>query len=107
MIEKIKAGCVALLLATSFCTAFSQTKISLNSDQPTVNWQLKPQSDIGTDSVKIYAAGYNTGNWVEALVPGAVFTAYVEAGLEKDPNWGDNIYKVNKSKYDRNFSTLR
>ena len=36
-------------------------------------------------------------------VPGTVFGSYVEAGLEKDPNFGDNIYKVDKSKYDRNF----
>jgi beta-galactosidase/beta-glucuronidase len=27
----------------------------------------------------------------------------VVAGLEKDPNFGDNIYKVDKAKYDRNF----
>jgi hypothetical protein len=27
----------------------------------------------------------------------------VAAGLEKDPNFGDNIYKVDKKKYDRNF----
>src|SRR5699024_5934453 len=25
------------------------------------------------------------------------------AGLEKDPNYADNIYKVDKSKYNRNF----
>ncbi|TAN11096.1 MAG: hypothetical protein EPN37_17905 [Chitinophagaceae bacterium] len=46
---------------------------------------------------------YNTAGWVKAVVPGTVFTSYVDAGLEKDPNYGDNIYKVDKSKYYRNF----
>src|SRR5690606_11478436 len=49
----------------------------------------------------IHAAGYNDQGWVEGVVPGTVFGAFVEAGLEQDPNFGDNIYKVDKAKYDR------
>lgn len=41
--------------------------------------------------------------WVEAVVPGATFTSYVEAGLEPDPNFGDNAYKVDKEKYRRDY----
>jgi hypothetical protein len=90
---------VSLALATLPIQA--QTRQSLNSDK--AEWKLTPQSAIGKDSVQLYAYGYNTASWVKAVVPGSVFTSYVEAGLEKDPNFGDNIYQVDKSKYHRNF----
>ena len=37
------------------------------------------------------------------LCPGTVFGSYVLEGLEPDPNFADNAYKVDKAKYDRNF----
>lgn len=81
----------------------AQLNISLNSQNANeVNWKLTPQSSV-QDSVKIFDPKYNDKAWVNATVPGAVFTSYVNDGLEKDPNYGDNIYKVDKSKYDRNF----
>lgn len=92
---------MALGLALAGLTLNAQTKQSLNSDK--VQWKLAPQTDIGRDSVQLYAPGFNTANWVSAVVPGSAFTSYVEAGLEKDPNFGDNIYQVDKSKYNRNF----
>ena len=55
------------------------------------------------DSAAIFQSGYKSQGWVKAIVPGTVFSSYVAAGLEKDPNFGDNIYKVDKKKYDRNF----
>ncbi|HEU0226158.1 MAG TPA: discoidin domain-containing protein [Arachidicoccus soli] len=81
----------------------AQSKISLNSQNNVlVHWKLTPQSAV-KDSLKIFQADYNDNGWVKATVPGAVFTSYVNDGLEKDPNYGDNIYKVDKSKYNRNF----
>jgi len=53
-------------------------------------WQVRP-----VDSV--------FGGWIPAVVPGCVFASYVQAGIEKDPNYGDNIYRVDKRKYDRDF----
>ncbi|MGN6416447.1 MAG: discoidin domain-containing protein [Pseudobacter sp.] len=96
-----KSKFTALLVAMAAASAMAQTRQSLNSDK--VQWMLTPQSAIGKDSVQLYAPGYNTGTWVKAVVPGAVFTSYVEAGLEKDPNFGDNIYQADKSKYNQNF----
>ncbi len=89
-----------LLLPLTLC---AQSSISLNSGKGGVIWKLKPQQEIGKDSNNMFATTYNSSNWVDAVVPGAVFTSYVNAGLEKDPNFGDNIYKVDKSKYNRNF----
>ena len=36
-------------------------------------------------------------------MPGTAFNSYVIAGIEKDPNFGDNIHQVNRDKYDRSF----
>ena len=42
-------------------------------------------------------------DYVKGVVPGAVFTAYVEAGIVPDPNYADNIYKVDETFYNRPF----
>lgn len=40
---------------------------------------------------------------VEGVVPGIVFTAYVNAGREENPDYGDNIYRVDERFYSRPF----
>ncbi len=57
-----------------------------------ISWEVCPAGE--TDG---------QGEWVPARVPGTVFGAYVEAGLEEDPNFGDNAYRVDKEKYDRDY----
>ena len=81
----------------------ASARISLNSDNREIQWRVRPQSDVGPDSVNIYRPSYDDHGWVDGVVPGAVFTSYVSAGLEKDPNYADNIYRVDKEKYERNF----
>lgn len=84
--------------------SFSQIEIHyLDNSNRQIHWKLKPQAEVGSDSLNVFKPDFNTGYWVEATVPGTVFTSYVNAGLEKDPNFGDNIYKVERSKYDRSF----
>lgn len=80
----------------------AQSKISLNSNDG-VKWKLKAQAEVGADSIHIYDSGYNDASWVNATVPGSVFTSFVNEKLEEDPNWGDNIYRADQSKYNRNF----
>lgn len=48
-------------------------------------------------------AGYDASGWVAAVVPGAGLHVVRRGGIEPDPNFGDNAYKVDRSKYDRNF----
>lgn len=67
------------------------------------SWYVAAQSSIGADSMALMEPGYQVEGWVPAEVPGTVFGACVAAGNEKDPNFGDNIYRVDKSKYDQNF----
>ena len=102
-LSKLHRNVFATLMFIAPINFLSAQKISLNSDNKELNWRLKPQSNIGTDSVKIFSAGYDDANWVKAVVPGTVFTSYVNTGIEKDPNWADNIYRVDQSKYNRNF----
>ena len=100
MIRKLIVFLVFLVVSTF---SFAQQKISLNSDNKNISWKVKAQADINSDSSQLYTNNYTANNWVNAIVPGTVFTSFVNAGIEKDPNYADNIYKVDKSKYNRNF----
>lgn len=92
------------MICVAACTgASAQDIVYLGSANPQTSWKVKAQAEVGADSANIYKPGYDAGSWVKGVVPGTVFNAYVVAGLEKDPNFGDNIYKVDKAKYDRNF----
>ena len=91
------------IAVTAFLPVHAQTTISLNSDNAAVQWKVRPQEEIGRDSVRLYKEGYDTRDWTTGVVPGIVFNAYVLAGQEKDPNYADNIYRVDAKKYDRNF----
>ena len=94
------------LLAASLCgggTLHAQTW-SLNSDNPAVKWYVIPTDDNSDQAgYDIPCAAQDKSEWVEATVPGTAFAAYVAAGKEKDPNFGDNIHQVDRSKYDREF----
>mgnify|MGYP000026502981 CR=1 FL=1 len=78
-------------------------RISLDSSNPQIEWQIKPQADIENSGKEISTPGFNMGDYVKGVVPGVVFTAYVEAGLEKDPNFADNIHQVDETFYNRPF----
>ena len=90
----------SLLLCLPLAAAVQ--KVSLNSDGRVAAWQLRAQDEV-TDVKAMLGAGYDASGWVAAVVPGAAFTSFVEAGIESDPNFGDNAYKVDRCKYDRNF----
>ena len=103
--RKIQALCMVLWIwaAPPPLSSGGPVRISLGSDNADVHWKIAPQADIGADSVQIFRSAYNAQAWTDALVPGTVFNSYVLAGQEKDPNYADNIYRVDKRKYDRNF----
>ncbi|UOE47216.1 discoidin domain-containing protein [Mucilaginibacter sp. SMC90] len=103
MIKRITLSRLLIVILTCFYSAAGaqSNEVSLNSSAGQ-QWKVKPQADIA-DASRIKDAGYNTADWVAAVVPGTTFASYVAAGLEKDPNFGDNIYKVDKAKYDRSF----
>ena len=93
-----------LLLWSTFGSlqAFAQVSY-LHSDTQNAAWTVMPEEEVGKDIGPLIQNGYQHPKAVKAIVPGTVFTSYVTAGLEKDPNFGDNIQKVDRKKYDRSF----
>lgn len=67
------------------------------------SWKIAPEAEITNTGEQVSMPGEHAGVWLAAQVPGTVFGAYVNAGLEKEPTYADNIYKVDTKKYDRNF----
>jgi len=68
-----------------------------------LQWKLNPQIETTGTGAQVSSASFKTTGWINALVPGTVFYSYVKAGKEKDPDYAENIYLVDKSKYDRQF----
>lgn len=60
-------------------------------------WYVRAASEVSS------VGEDNLEGWTPAIVPGTVFTSFVTAGKEKDPNFGDNVSKVDRRKYDRSF----
>lgn len=80
------------------------TIMSLNTSNPQIVWEVKPQTDLENMTGKqISTPGFEMSDCVQGVVPGTVFTAYVEAGVVPDPNYADNIYKVDETFYNRPF----
>lgn len=78
--------------------------VSLNSSDSKTVWEVKPQADLeGIAGERIATPGFEMTDYVKGVVPGTVFTAYVEAGIVPDPNYSDNIWKVDETFYNRPF----
>lgn len=94
--------CMLIVLAMSIATTTAQAQTAdLNSDN--IQWYITPVEDETAQLKTLSAVGAIVENSVPGIVPGTVFTAYVNAGIEKDPNFGDNIHNVERAKYDRSF----
>ena len=104
--KKNRLKCIGIILFVWFisgqmsCIYAQMHTFSLNSNN--VSWKLKAEAELLLPN-QICESDLNVDKWVKATVPGTVFGSFVEQGLEKDPNYADNIYKVDKNKYDRNF----
>jgi len=89
---------VLALSARGFASA-DRLGISL-SDTP---WKVAPQGDVSASGEQLSLPGYPSENWLAAHVPGTAFVDYVIAGQEQDPNMGENVWKVDKKKYDQDY----
>lgn len=95
---------VFFVLVQTGCAEKDTTTLSLNSSNPQIVWEVKPQADLkNTTGGQISTPGFVMSDYVKGVVPGTVFTAYVEAGIVPDPNYADNIYKVDETFYNRPF----
>ena len=75
MIKRIFALCLSLLAAG----VSAQECIPLDSRSGHIRWEVRPSEGDALPAVP-------------AIVPGCVFASYVAAGVEADPNFGDNAY---------------
>lgn len=91
------------VVAILMCCCVFTLKLSAQNPIVKLTWKLAPQAEVTADAGQISAAGFKTDNWVKAVVPGTAFYSYVKAGKEADPDYADNIYKVDKAKYNRPF----
>ncbi|MBN2162747.1 MAG: discoidin domain-containing protein [Pontiellaceae bacterium] len=103
-INKLKCCILLYGVALGLCSGHAQdNRMSLDSSNPQINWEIKPQDDVKQSGEQVSKPGYRLKDAVKGVVPGIVFTAYVDAGLEKDPNYADNIQKVDEAFYSRPF----
>ncbi len=100
---------VIMMLAsmTTVSVMAQRTSYSLSSEEKGVSWTLAPQAEVTDGGKAISKPGYELKGTdmgaVPAVVPGVVFTSYVEAGKEECPEYADNIYRVDETKYNRPF----
>lgn len=92
----------ALLTASTLCVVAQRVRLD-SSDG--VKWELCPQESIpGIKGTQVATVGFSMpGDAVEGVVPGVVFTAYVNSGKEPEPEYGDNIWKADEAFYSRPF----
>lgn len=102
-----KITLVALFAMTCAIAMAQRMSYSLASDVKGVEWTLAPQAEVADGGKTISMPGYKLKGTdmgaVRAVVPGVVFTSYVEAGKEANPEYSDNIYRVDETKYNRPF----
>ncbi|MDR1682546.1 MAG: beta galactosidase jelly roll domain-containing protein, partial [Candidatus Symbiothrix sp.] len=89
--------CCLLCLSTKA----QQTVYSLNSSVD-VEWKVYPVASASSVGA-LSSPDYNTSAWITATVPGTFFVDYVNAGLEAKPEYADNIFLVDESKYNQAF----
>ena len=84
MTRYFAAAAAATLLLAGCNTYNDGESISLDSTAPGVEWQIRPYDDLKEFSgEEISMPGFDMGEYVRGVVPGTVFTAYVEAGKEE------------------------
>ncbi|KAA2242714.1 beta-mannosidase [Chitinophaga agrisoli] len=93
----MKACVLFLLLHVIISTSYSQGL------PQHLRWKLHPQGVLAVQGAGISTPGFPDQDWLLAIVPGTVFYSYVKAGREKDPDYADNIYKVDQQKYNQPF----
>ena len=103
MIHKLVLSLSALLLWGGADSVAAIRTISLSSGDGVAQWQLMPAAEVDAKGPQVSEVGFRMADPVPGVVPGVVFTAYVEAGREENPDVADNIYRVDETKYNRPF----
>jgi exo-1,4-beta-D-glucosaminidase len=66
------------------------------------NWKLQIADKIqNPDGALISTEGFNTDNWLNAVVPGTIMGSLVANNIIKNPYFGINLKKVNKKQFEK------
>jgi exo-1,4-beta-D-glucosaminidase len=84
----------ALILAFSVCKSQSYGQTVLLKK----NWTIQSSAKVSEDGSTLSKPGIQTNEWIPATMPSTIFNALVEAGVEKDPYYGNNLVE-SKSYY--------
>jgi len=92
---------LAAIQAVAQTTAQPGTVLQLSGN----SWTIAAERQLPNNGASISTPTYDlkSAPWMAAQVPGTVFGAMVLAGVEQEPTYGDNIYKVEMSKYAENY----
>jgi len=101
-ISRRQVMCCFFILFCFFNSVQAQKRISLNSADGQ-QWRVKSQDQVGATVQQVLDDAKRGTGWVNAVVPGTVYAAYVDQGLEKDPNIGDHIWTADRAKFDKPF----
>ncbi|HLF34147.1 MAG TPA: glycoside hydrolase family 2 TIM barrel-domain containing protein [Cyclobacteriaceae bacterium] len=85
--RKIKNYLVFLIFSSLFFIepGMAQERIELNS-----GWKTKKMSEVDKGGEEISQPGFQTNNWMPAVVPGTILATMLENKLIPDPNYGMN-----------------
>jgi len=82
---------VLVPMLTTLTPVFAAAKTAL--PQPTVlvsGWQLQDAAKVPQPGAEVAAAGFKTGGWYTATVPGTVLTTLVNNQVYPEPLYGEN-----------------
>ena len=94
-----------LIRLLSVCSSFVAVTLAAQAQNLPIrlSWKLYPQNSVHATPAELSTPGFSVPDGVPAIVPGTVFHAYVAAGKEPNPDYAENIYQVNKSKYNQPY----
>ena len=67
------------------------------------NWKIRRASEAEAVGELISRAGYESGDWVPATVPGTALVSYWNVGALPDPNYSDNQLMISESFFYSDF----
>lgn len=78
-------------------------RIVCNAKPARDGWALQRASQVMAGGEQLSVAGFDSGSWVPATVPGTNLVSYINAGLVPDPDYGDNVREISESFFAGDF----
>ena len=101
--NRMKIWATACCLLACLSVQAQEKVLSLNTVDGQVAWAVAPQDQSPASGQEVSRVGFTFADGVKATVPGVVFTDYVNAGREENPDLSDNIYRVDETKYSKPY----